>query len=90
MHGKRAFDDVKRESFETQKGITGLKAYGKFNVQVSDNKVLKNSSSYELLLFAQKGGVQQVLVVYQEDDGRYAEDVKDRIINSVELEISEK
>ncbi|UAB81995.1 DUF4381 domain-containing protein [Marixanthomonas sp. SCSIO 43207] len=81
---------VKRESFETQKGITGLKAYGKFNVQVSDNKVLKNSSSYELLLFAQKGGVQQVLVVYQEDDGRYAEDVKDRIINSVELEISEK
>ncbi len=81
---------VKRESFETQKGITGLKAYGKFNVQVSDDKVLKKASNYELLLFAQKGGIQQVLVVYQEDDGRFAEDVKDRIINSVELEISEK
>lgn len=81
---------VKRESFETEKGITGLKAYGKFNVQVSDDKVLTNASNYELLLFAQKGGVQQVLVVYQEDDGRFAEDVKDRIINSVELEISEK
>ncbi|WP_116694164.1 BatD family protein [Marixanthomonas spongiae] len=81
---------VKRESFETQKGITGIKAYGKFNIQVSDNKVLKKTSNYVLLLFAQKGGVQQVLVVYQEDDGRYAEDVKNRIINSVELEISEK
>jgi len=81
---------VKRESFETEKGITGVKAYGKFNVQVSDTKVLKETSSYELLLFAQKGGIQQVLVVYQEDDGRFAEDVKDRIINSVELEISEK
>jgi len=81
---------VKRESFETEKGITGLKAYGKFNVQVSDTKVLKETSNYELLLFAQKGGIQQVLVVYQEDDGRFAEDVKDRIINSVELEISEK
>jgi len=81
---------VKRESFETEKGITGLKAYGKFNVQVSDKKVLKETSSYELLLFAQKGGIQQVLVVYQEDDGRFAEAVKNRIINSVELEISEK
>lgn len=81
---------VKRESFETKKGITGLKAYGKFNVQVSDKKVLKETSNYELLLFAQKGGIQQVLVVYQEDDGRFAEDVKNRIINSVELEISEK
>ncbi|RFN59286.1 BatD family protein [Marixanthomonas ophiurae] len=81
---------VKRESFETEKGITGLKAYGKFNVQVSDDKVLTNASNYELLLFAQKGGIQQVLVVYQEDDGRFAEDVKNRIINSVELEISEK
>ena len=81
---------VKRESFETQKGITGLKAYGEFNVQVSDDKVLKKTSKYELLLFAQHGGIQQVLVVYQEDDGRFAEDVKNRIINSVELEISEK
>ena len=57
---------------------------------MSDDKVLKKASNYELLLFAQKGGIQQVLVVYQEDDGRFAEDVKDRIINSVELEISEK
>ncbi len=79
---------VKREGFETEKGITGIKAYGEFNVQVSENKVLRQASQYELLLFAQQGALQQILVVYQ-DDERFAEGIKDRIINSVELEIQE-
>src|SRR5690606_39710389 len=43
---------VKRDNFETDKGIKGLKAYGEFNVQVSDRKVLSHKSSYQLLLFA--------------------------------------
>ncbi len=80
---------VKRDDFETEKGIKGLKAYGEFNVQVSDDKVLKQKSTYELLLFAQQNGLQEVLVVYQ-DDGKYAEEIKDRIEASLELEISEK
>ncbi|WP_347373560.1 DUF4381 domain-containing protein [Aequorivita sp. Q41] len=79
---------VKRDDFETEKGIKGLKAYGAFNVQVSDNKILKEKSTYELLLFAQQNGLQEVLIVYQ-DDGNYAEKIKERIINSIELEISE-
>ena len=80
---------VKRDDFETDKGIKGLKAYGEFNVQVSDNKVLKEKSTYELLLFAQENGLQEVLIVYQ-DDGKYAEIIKKRIEASIELEISEK
>ncbi len=80
---------VKRDDFETEKGIKGLKAYGEFNVQVSDNKVLKQKSTYELLLFAQQNGLQEVLIVYQ-DDGKYAEEIKKRIEASIELEISEK
>ncbi|MDP2686823.1 MAG: DUF4381 domain-containing protein [Aequorivita sp.] len=80
---------VKRDDFETEKGIKGLKAYGEFNVQVSDNKVLKQKNTYELLLFAQENGLQQVLIVYQ-DDGRYAEEILKRIEASIELEISEK
>jgi hypothetical protein len=80
---------VKRDDFETEKGIKGLKAYGEFNVQVSDNKVLKKKSTYELLLFAQQNGLQEVLIVYQ-DDGKYAEEIKKRIEASIELEISEK
>lgn len=80
---------VKRDNFETEKGIKGLKAYGQFNVQVSDNKVLKEKSTYELLLFAQENGLQEVLIVYQ-DDGKYAEEIKKRIEASIELEISGK
>lgn len=80
---------VKRDDFETEKGIKGLKAYGEFNVQVSDSKVLKEKSTYELLLFAQENGLQEVLIVYQ-DDGKYAEEIKKRIEASIELEISEK
>ena len=79
---------VKQEDFETSEGIKGLKAYGDFNLQVSDTKVLKNKSVYELIIFAQQNGLQQVLVVYQ-DDGRFSEDIKDRIIRSIELEIQE-
>ncbi len=79
---------VKRDDFETEKGIKGIKAYGEFNVQVSDNKILKEKSTYELLLFAQQNGLQEVLIVYQ-NDGKYAEQIKERIINSIELEIAQ-
>ncbi|WP_147437217.1 DUF4381 domain-containing protein [Ulvibacter antarcticus] len=79
---------VKQDEFETNKGIKGLRAYGEFNIQVSNNEVLKDASSYELLLFAQPEGVQQVLIVYN-DDGRFAEGIKKRIAESIELEISE-
>ncbi|RDK88631.1 hypothetical protein [Marinirhabdus gelatinilytica] len=79
---------VKREEFNTEKGIKGLKAYGQFNVSVGNNKVQKDQSYYELLLFAQQNGVQTVLVVYQ-NDGRFSVGIKDRIINSVELELQE-
>ncbi len=77
---------VKREAFETQKGITGLKAFGKLNVKVSEDKILNVDSHYELLLFAQPGYLQQILLVYQ-DDGKYAEGIQERILNSVELEV---
>ncbi len=80
---------VKRDDFETNKGIKGLRAYGEFNVQVSDNKILKEKSTYELMLFAQENGLQEVLIVYK-DDGKYAEEIKKRIEASIELEISGK
>lgn len=78
---------VKQETFETEAGIKGVKAFGTFNVEVSKNKILKDKHTYELLLFAQQGGIQTVLVAYQ-DDGKYAESLKNRIINSVELELT--
>ena len=79
---------VKRDDFETENGIKGIRAYGDFYLEASENKVLKKKSSYELLLFAQANGLQEILVVYQ-DDGRFAENIKDRIINSIELEVTQ-
>ena len=80
---------VKRDDFETENGIKGIKAYGDFYLQTSENKILKKKSTYELLLFAQENGLQEVLVIYQ-DDGRFAESIKDRIINSIELEVTQE
>lgn len=79
---------VKRDDFETENGIKGIRAYGDFYLEASENKVLKKKSSYELLLFAQENGLQEILVIYQ-DDGRFAENIKDRIINSIELEVTQ-
>ena len=79
---------VKRENFETEEGVKGIKAFGKFNVKVSDTEVLKNDSNYELLLFTQPAGLQQVILVYQ-DDGRFTQAIRDRIIRSVELEVQQ-
>lgn len=79
---------VKRDDFETEKGIKGIKASGTFNVKVAENKILKEESNYQLLLFAQETGLQQVVITYQYDE-RFAEEVVDRIIASVELEIQE-
>ena len=78
---------VKREEFETENGIKGIKAYGEFNVQVSGTKMKKDPSNYELMIFTQQNGLQEVLVVIQNNE-RFAEGLMDRILNSVELEIT--
>lgn len=80
---------VMRDDFETGKGINGIRATGEFNLQVSEKKVLKKTSSYELLLFAQQNGLQEVLIVFQ-DDEKYAPQIVKRIIESIELEITLK
>ena len=77
---------VKDESFETPEGIKGLRAYGSFYVANAAGKVGKEPHQYELLVFDQQGGIQTVMVAYVDDD-RFAQGLKERIINSVSLEI---
>lgn len=77
---------VKDEPFETEKGIKGIRASGEFNVRIGKNKYKKEKSEYELLLFAQDGGIQEVLLVIEKND-THAQEIKERILNSVELEI---
>lgn len=77
---------VKNEEFNTDKGITGVRAYG--NMSMPD-PVTKTPVRvyYEMLLFKQKQGLQQVMIMHKEGD-EYAMQILERIKNSVELRVN--
>ena len=78
---------VKTEDFDTQKGITGKKAYGTMIVL---NKIKGKSTKmyYELLLFGQDNGLQEILVMHREND-KYGQQIAERMLNSVELQTAQ-
>ncbi|MFN4025902.1 MAG: hypothetical protein ACK4IZ_00500 [Flavobacterium sp.] len=78
---------VKTEEFDTQKGITGRKAYGTLSMV---DKVSGKSTKmyYEILIFAQSNGIQQITILQREDD-QYAKKIGERMLNSVELKVAE-
>ena len=79
---------VKQEEFETKEGVKGIKAYGTFS-QI--NAITKSSTKlyYEALLFSQEGGLQQILLLHEEGDA-YANQISERVLNSVELKQATK
>lgn len=74
---------MKQEAFQTKEGVSGRKGYGTF---VLLNTLTKSSTTYyyEVLLFGQDGGLQQLVLVHEEGDA-YANAIAERILNSVEL-----
>lgn len=74
---------VKNEDYEDAKGLTGKKAYGTFTAM---NLIEKEDQqmNYEVLVFSQPGGAQELLLIYKNDD-EYAQQIMERVINSVEL-----
>ena len=74
---------VKQEDFETKEGITGIKGYGTFTF-INENLKSSTKLYYEVLMFKQDGGLQQIAIFHEEGD-TYANDISDRILNSVEL-----
>jgi len=74
---------VKQEDFQTNEGVQGLKGYGTMTIL---NPVDKTSAKayYEILLFKQDQGLQQIMILHEEGD-TYANDITTRILNSVEL-----
>ncbi len=74
---------VKQEEFSTGEGIAGLKVYGTMTM-MDMTKQRSQKMYYEMLLFKQDGGLQQVIISYKEDD-HYGKQILDRIMNSVEL-----
>ncbi|MFT7072803.1 MAG: hypothetical protein ACJAX3_001786, partial [Patiriisocius sp.] len=79
----------KREDFETETGIKGLKAYGDFNLKYPNGKIAEEKLEYTLLMFQQEQSMQLVLILNNKRDF-YATEVKNRIIDSIELEVTEK
>ncbi|GAA3759479.1 hypothetical protein [Flavobacterium ginsengiterrae] len=74
---------VKQEDFQTNQGIQGVKGYGTMSIL---NPATKTSTKayYEILMFKQEQGLQQIVILHQEGD-TYANDITTRILNSVEL-----
>jgi hypothetical protein len=73
----------KQEEFNTGKGVTGVKAYGTMTVFDKEEDE-SEKMYYEILLFKQDGGLQQITVAQREGD-EYGEKIGKRIINSAEL-----
>jgi hypothetical protein len=76
---------VKQEDFETNEGgIKGIKGYGTFSKIDGENQS-STKFYYETLIFSQDGGLQQIIIVHEEGD-KYANEISDKILNSVELQ----
>lgn len=74
---------VKNEKFSTLAGAEGVKTYGSGDFPSSDKEKLKKGQ-YVLLTFGAKGILQEIMVNWQDSDS-YANEMAERIINSVEL-----
>ena len=76
---------VKQEEFETNEGgIKGIKGYGTFSKIDGENQS-STKLYYETLIFGQEGGLQQIIIVHEEGD-KYANEISEKILNSVELQ----
>ena len=78
---------AKQEAFSSEEGLKGVKAYGDFNLKLPNGAISKEKMSYEILLFDQQNTLQMVTVVFQRDK-EYANQIKERIINSIEVPVS--
>lgn len=74
---------VKQVDYETKQGVKGIKGYGSFSKIDGINKS-STKLYYEILLFSQNGGLQQIIILHEEGD-QYANQISERILKAVEL-----
>ncbi|WP_053976360.1 BatD family protein [Mangrovimonas xylaniphaga] len=74
---------VKREQFITPNAAEGLKTYGSLSIPLLNTETLV-PAKYTILQFTSENVLQQVMVTWPDNDV-YADEMIDRIINSVEL-----
>lgn len=74
---------VLRDKFVTPNGAEGLKTSGTLQMPSPISKDLRDAN-YTLLQFASQNVLQQIIITYPQDDA-YANQIIERILNSVEL-----
>ncbi len=79
---------VLRDKFTTPNGAEGLKTSGTMKIPGIASKELR-SARYVLLQFASENVMQQIIITSPEDD-TYADQMVERILNSVELKEAEE
>jgi hypothetical protein len=78
---------LKQEGFQTKMGVSGLKGFGTMSLLDPVNKS-SVKLYFEILLFKENGGYQQVILFHEEGD-KYAEQISERVLNSVEFKKGE-
>ena len=78
---------LKQEEFQTKMGVIGLKGYGTMSLLDPVNKS-SVKLYFEILLFKENGGYQQVILFHEEGD-KYAEQISEKVMNSVEFKKGE-
>jgi hypothetical protein len=75
---------MQQADFQTKEGIEGIKGFGTF---VKIDPIAKKSMKiyFDILIFKEANGFQQIIILHEEGD-KYAEQITERMLNSVELQ----
>ncbi len=79
---------VKRKQFITPNAAEGLETFGTLNIKVLNTDNVMNAQ-YTLLMFSNENVLQQIIITWPQDDV-YADEMVQRIIDSVELKPDEE
>jgi hypothetical protein len=74
---------VKVDDYEDPKGLTGKKAEGTFTALDPISKE-NTKMNYAILVFSQSKGIQELVLVFKQED-KYAAQIMEKIIDSIEL-----
>jgi len=79
---------VKREQFITPNAAEGLKTFGTLNIKSPNTDAVMNAE-YALFIFSNENVLQQIILTWPVDDD-YADEMIERIIDSIELKPDEE
>ncbi|WP_461533260.1 hypothetical protein [Sinomicrobium sp.] len=75
---------VKQEEITTPSGAKGVKIFGSMDIIVDTENEKTVKANYAILNFNEKGAFEQLTIVYHRDD-RYASEIEQRIVNSIDF-----